>query len=419
MPALERFDPFLPAVRINPYPLYARLREHDPVHWGTPFDMAQDGAWYISRYADVEGILKSSRFVKNLHTVWDSAALPSVPEEIRFYAEMARHAILLNDPPDHTRLRKLVSQAFTPRVIETLRTPIATIAHTVLAEAANRNQSGELDLMADYAYPVTLHVIATLVGVPDEQRPLLERWARVLLRTLDLAPSLAELRAADQISHEAFAFFQNLIRERRRQERQAQPDDDLLRQLIAAHDREDRLSEDEIIVMCVLLLLAGFDTTVNLIGNGMLALLEQRHAGQLALARQQPEILPTAIEELLRYEPSTQKALRYALDDGELHGKSIRKGQAMILLLASANRDPAVFADPDRLDITRAPNRHLGFGAGIHVCLGAPLARLEGQIAIHTLLHEYPRVALMTEQPEWRGDLVTFRRLARLPVRLN
>ena len=408
MSTLERFDPFLPAVHANPYPFYARLREHDPVHWGMAFDASQAGAWYVARYADIDEILKSPRYVKNLHTVWGSGAMPPIPAEVRTYVEMARHAILLNDPPDHTRLRKLVSQAFTPRGIETLRPSIATFAQTVLQEAEGRGQ-GSLDLMADYAYPVTLRVIAAMIGVPDDERSLLERWARVLLRTLDLAPSLADLRAANEVSHEAISFFHDLIQKRRQH-----PADDLLTRLIAVHDSEDRLSEDEIIVMCTLLVLAGFDTTVNLIGNGTLALLQ--HPDQLALLRQRPEILPTAIEELLRYEPSTQKALRYALDETELHGTAIHKGQAVIVLLASANRDPDVFADPDRLDLTRAPNRHLGFGAGIHVCLGAPLARLEGAIAISTLLNRYPRLTLLSEQPEWRDDLVTFRRLARLPV---
>lgn len=408
MASVERFDPFLPAVHANPYPFYARLREHDPVHWGMPFDGSQTGAWYIARYADVEAILKSPLFVKSLHTVWGSEAMPPVPDEARMYVELARHAILLNDPPDHTRLRKLVSQAFTPRGIETLRPSIAAFAEAVLEEAEHRGQ-GTLDLMADYAYPVTLRVIATMIGVPDDQRSLLERWARVLLRTLDLAPSLADLRAASEVSREAVALFNGLIQERR-----WHPADDLLTRLIAVHDAEDRLSEDEIIVMCTLLVLAGFDTTVNLIGNGMLALLQ--HPDQLALLRQRPEMLPSAIEELLRFEPSTQKALRYSLDETELHGTAIHKGQAVIVLLASANRDPAVFAEPDRLDLTRAPNRHLGFGAGIHICLGAPLARLEGAIAISTLLNRYPHLTLLAEQPEWRDDVVTFRRLARLPV---
>jgi cytochrome P450 len=408
MQTVERFDPFLPEIHANPYPFYTTLREQDPVHWGMPFLAAQPGAWYISRYADIIGILRSPLFVKNLHSVWGSEALPPIPEEIRFYVQTARHAILLNDPPDHTRLRKLVSQAFTPRMIETLRSPIAAIANALLDDVGAQ---GELDIIADYAFPLTLRVISTLIGVPDDQRTLLWRWSRVLIQTLDLAPSMEVFREADRVAHEAFAFFQDLIAARRRH-----PTDDLLSRLIAAHDQEDKLTEEELIVMCTLLLIAGFDTTVNLIGNGMLALLQ--HASQMALLRQRPLVMPTAIEELLRYESSTQKALRYATADGELHGKQIGKGQAVILLLASANRDPAVFADPDRLDITRSENRHLGFGAGIHVCLGAPLARLEGQIAIDTLVRRYPHIELLADEPAWRTDLVTFRRLARLPVML-
>ncbi len=409
MPSVERFDPFSPATHEDPYPSYAHLREADPVHWGMPFLASQPGAWYVSRYDDVMGILKDPGFVKNLASVYPPEALPPVPDEMRFYAEMARHAILLNDPPDHARLRKLVSQAFTPRMVEQLRAPVEAIANTLLDEVG---ASGDLDLIAGYAFPLTLQVIATMIGVPADQRDLLLRWSRVLIRTLDLAPSQASLVEADHVAHEAFAFFWEVIAGHR-----AEPRDDLLSSLIAAHDQGDTLSEAELIVMCTLLLIAGFDTTVNLIGNGMLALL--LHADQLALLRQQPQLLPSAVEELLRYDPSTQKALRYAALDGELRAKQIDKGQAVILLLGSANRDPAVFPDPDRLDITRTANRHLGFGFGIHTCLGAPLARMEGEIAIAALLRRYPRIALLAEKPEWREDLVTFRRLARLPVALS
>jgi cytochrome P450 len=409
MPPLERFDPFLPAVHTDPYPYYARLREEDPVHWGMPFDATQQGAWYVSRYADVMRLLRDGAYVKNPRTIMPLEKLPPVPDEIRFYVERASLSILLSDPPDHTRLRKLVSQAFTPRMIEQLRAPITDQANRLLDEVGATGRTGELDVLDDYAFPLTLHVIARLIGVPDDQRDLLASWSKVLIRTLDLAPSQAAFFEANRVGHEAFAFFEELIAERR-----AAPRDDLLSGLIAAHDAEDRLSQDELIVMCTLLLIAGFDTTINLIGNGMLTLLQ--HPDQLALLRRQPGLLAPATEELLRYEPSTQKALRYASADGELHGREIRRGQAVILLLGSANRDPAVFADPDRLDITRTENRHLGFGAGVHVCLGAPLARLEGQIAIDALMRRYPQMTLRSATAEWREDVVTFRRLARLPV---
>jgi cytochrome P450 len=218
---------------------------------------------------------------------------------------------------------------------------------------------------------------------------------------------------ADRVAHEAFAFFQGVISAHR-----AHPTDDLLSHLLAAHDQEEgTLTEEELIVMCTLLLIAGFDTTVNLIGNGMLALLQ--HPDQLEILSKRPDLMPSAIEEMLRYEPSTQKALRYASADFELRGKQIGKGQALMLLLASANRDPEVFPLPDRFDITRTENRHLGFGAGIHVCLGAPLARLEGRVALTALLQRYPRLELITEEPEWREELGTFRRLARLDVRVT
>jgi cytochrome P450 len=407
MPTIDRFDPFRPEIHENPYPFYAALRTEDPVHWGMPFQASAPGAWYISRYADVSRLLKDNSFVKNLSSVYPPDALPPIPEQMRFYADMSRHALLLADPPDHTRLRKLVSQAFTPRVIANLRQPIEGIAEELLDKAGT---DGELDLIADYAFPLTLRVIATMIGVPEEQRDLLWRWSRILIRTLDLAPSLDVFVEADRVAHEVFAYFGDLVERRRRD-----PSDDLLSRLIAAHDQEEgRLTEEELIVMCTLLLIAGFDTTVNLIGNGMLALLQHPEARDRLV--RQPELMSSAIEEMLRYEPSTQKALRYAAAHYHIGDRRIAKGEAVILLLGSANRDAEVFADPDRFDITRGDNRHLGFGAGIHVCLGAPLARLEGQVAISALLHRYQSLELVAERPEWREDLGTFRRLSRLSV---
>ncbi len=408
-PTFERFDPFGPEIHANPYPFYAELRRDDPVHWGMPFLASQEGAWYISRYDDVARLLKDTAMVKNPRSIYPEEKLPPIPEEMRFYAEMARHAILLNDPPDHTRLRKLVSQAFTPRVIANLQAPAENIANSLLHEAVAENR---LDVVGDYAFPMTLRVISAMIGVSEDYRDLLWRWSRVLIRTLDLAPTREVFVEADRVAHEAFAFFQDVIADHR-----AHPTDDLLSHLLAAHDQEiGKLTEEELIVMCTLLLIAGFDTTVNLIGNGMLALLQ--HPDQLEILSQRPEVMPAAIEEILRYEPSTQKALRYASTDFELRGKQIGKGQAMILLLASANRDPEVFPSPDQFDITRGDNRHLGFGAGIHVCLGAPLARLEGRVAITALLQRYPHMQLTTDTPEWREELGTFRRLARLDVKV-
>jgi cytochrome P450 len=410
MPAIERFDPFLPEIHEDPYPYYARLREEDPIHWGMPFLASASGAWYVSRYSDVSRILKDGTYVKNLASVYPPEALPQVPEQIRFYVEMSRHAILLNDPPDHTRLRKLVSQAFTPRIIEGLHPTISSVATSVLDEAQPaEGRARQLDLIGDYAFPVTLRVIAEMIGVSAENRDLLWRWSRVLIRTLDLAPSLEVFIEAEQIAREVFAFFQALIDERR-----AHPSDDLLSHLIAAHDQQDKLTEEELIVMCTLLLIAGFDTTVNLIGNGMLALLE--HNDQLEALLAEPALMTSAVEEFLRYEPSTQKALRYSTTETCAHGRRIGRGDAVIVLLGSANRDSAEFPDPDRLNIARRDNRHLGFGAGIHVCLGAPLARLEGRIAIQALLDRYPHMRLVPGKPEWREDLGTFRRLARLMV---
>lgn len=396
------FDYYSPAFRANPYPFYLRLREEDPVHWGLPFEPLYDGAWHIARYADVSAILKDHGFGKE--PVSDGPA-PEMPGMVQAYLDMSRLAILRADPPDHTRLRALVSKAFTPRMVETLRPRIESVAAALLDAAAG---SGEVDLIDQYAFPLSITVITEMLGLSYDDRDQLKRWAATLVAALECKRGLDAYYPAIQAAVEITAFFQEQIARQREHPRPG-----ILGELMAVRDQGDRLTEQELIVTCTLLLIAGHDTTVNLIGNGVLALL--RHPDQLQLLRERPELIPAAVEEFLRYDSSSQMASRIAHQDVEVGGKLIRRGQAVNLLLGSANHDPEQFADPERLDITRADNRHIAFGHGIHYCLGAPLARIEASVAVPLLLRHMPRMRLLVAEPEHR-DTIGFRGLKRLPV---
>lgn len=395
------FDYYSPAFRADPYPMYKRLREEDPVHWGMPFEPLYDGAWHIARYDDVAAILKDPRFGKEPV----SDALPAnLPPEIQGYLDMSRLAMLRADPPNHTRLRALVSKAFTPRMVEGLRPRIAATANALLDAAAD----GELDLIDQYAFPLSITVITELLGLDYDDRDQLKRWAAILVAALECKRSLDVYYPAGKAAAEIAAFFQEQIARQREHPRPG-----ILADLLAVHDQGDRLAEPELIVTLTLLLVAGHDTTVNLIGNGMLALL--RHSDQMALLREHPELIGTAVEEFLRYDPSSQMASRIAHEDVEVGGTLIRRGQAVNLLLGSANHDPEHFDRPDELDIQRKENRHIAFGLGIHYCIGAPLARLEAQTAVPLLLQRRASLHLIEAEPEHR-DTIGFRGLKHLRV---
>jgi unspecific monooxygenase len=315
--------------------------------------------------------------------------------------------MLDRDPPDHTRLRGLVSKAFTPRVVEGLRPRVQQIVDGLLDQNAAR---GSMELIEDFAYPLPVTVICEMLGVPVEDHETFKGWSREMARSLDpeefLPQDVVERR---QRAIESFSeYFSRLIEERR-----ARPRDDLLSALIAAEEAGDKLTGPELLAICILLLVAGHETTVNLIGNGTLALL--RHPEQLQKLRDDPSLARSAVEEFLRYDPPVQFTGRVALADMEIGGHVLSKGQQAMLLLASANRDPEVFAEPDRLDITRRENRHLSFGHGIHFCLGAPLARVEGEIAFSGLVRRFEGLHLLTEAPEYKENIV-LRGLASLPV---
>jgi len=317
-------------------------------------------------------------------------------------------SMLDRDPPDHTRLRSLVSKAFTPRVVEGLRPRIQQIVDGLVERALAK---GGMDLIEEFAYPIPVIVICEMLGVPVADHERFKGWSLDIARGLDaiMLPPDSVVGMRSGTSRRALAeYFRGLIAERR-----AAPREDLLSALIAAEEAGDTLSEDELLATCILLLVAGHETTVNLIGNGTYALL--RHRDELRRLRENPGLIGTAVEELLRYDGPVQRTARIPSEDVTIDGRKIRAGEMVMPFIGAADRDPAQFPDPDRLDIARADNRHIAFGWGIHFCLGAPLARVEGQIAINTLLQRLPKLALATEKPEHRQSL-TLRGLTSLPV---
>jgi cytochrome P450 len=392
-----RFNPFAPEVMADPYPYYRRMRDEDPVHWN-------DWVWLLTRHADVAELLRDERFSADRRKS-DRFVQPP-PERRRPGLSM-----LVSDPPDHTRLRNLVNKAFTPRVVERLRSRIEAISSDLLdrAEAA---RSETTDLVTDFAYPLPVIVIAELLGVPARDRLRFQEWSAILVRGLDpVATFDSDLQERVLDARDAlFDYLDGIIAQRRRQ-----PDDDLITRLIAVQEQGDTFSHNELLVMCNLLLVAGHETTVNLIGNGVLTLLE--HPDQLERLRRDPGLARTAVEELLRYTSPVQWTGRVATEVIELDGRTIQPGQTVIGVLAAANRDPEVFADPDRLDLGRDPNPNLSFGRGLHFCLGAPLARLEAQVALPMLLERFPLMRVAGE-PEMRPTMV-LRGLSHLPVALG
>ena len=387
------FNPFLPEFIENPFPIYHRLRSEDPVH-ESPM-----GFWVLTRYDDVAGMLRDARFGrKGFDTLLQA----------RFGEAGFDLSMLFRDPPDHTRLRALVSKAFTPRVVEEMRGRIQEIVDALLDHAQD---VGRMDVIADLAYPLPVIVICEMLGVPAENRDLFRRWSVDIARSLDAIalPTEPEVIERGTAARHALAdYFRGLIAERRRR-----PKADLLSDLIAAEEQGDKLTEGELMATVLLLFVAGHETTVNLIGNGTLALL--RHPVELRALRADPGLIGSAVEELLRYDGPVQRTGRMPNTDVALGGRTIPKGALVLGLIGAANRDPAHFPDPDRLDITRGDNRHLAFGWGIHFCLGAPLARLEAQIAILALVRRLPRLALATARLEWRRAS-TLRGLTALPV---
>ena len=394
------FNPLAPEFIANPYPYYQRLRETAPMHL-TPL-----GFYVASRHADIATVLRDKRFGKDFAGRMSRRHGPEILEE-PVYRSM-RHWMLQQDPPDHTRLRGLVVRAFTARRVEDMRPRIQEIVDGIIDRVEAR---GRMDLIADFAFRLPVTVICDMLGIPAEDRELFFTSSRTGGRLLDPVPlSRAEIEQHNASNLAAAEYFHRLFELRRRK-----PGEDLTTQLVHAEEHGSKLSNEELTANVILLFGAGHETTVNLIGNGLLAL--HRNPDQLKLLREDPSLTAGAVEELLRYDSSVQVTGRTTLENvDEIGGIALAKGQSVICLLGSANRDPAVYADPDRLDITRADVRPLSFGGGIHYCLGAQLARIEGEIAIATLLRRLPRLQLDDpEHPDWRQTFV-LRGLTTLPA---
>ena len=402
MPSAEPlvYNPYLPGVRADPYPHYADLRREAPIHWSPA------GFWVFARYRDGAEILGDRSFAMTEPRQWgNAAAFEYEGPAFERVVDSLSHMMLFKNPPDHTRLRGLVSKAFTPRAVEGLRDRIREIVGELVSAV---REAGRMDLIADLAYPLPAMVIAEMLGVPAEDRGRFRAWSR------DLAPTIDPMILPDQLERAAAAidqfadYFAHLIAARR-----AEPRGDLLSAMIAAEEQGDKLSQDELVVNAMLLLNAGHETTTNLIGNGTLALL--RNPDELDLLRRERARIPGAIEELLRYDSPVQMTGRRTRTERVIGGTKIEAGQHVLVLIGSANRDPERFADPERLDVRRGDDEHLSFGGGSHYCLGASLARLEGQIAIGAIVSELPKLQLAAEELEWRETL-TLRGLKALPV---
>jgi cytochrome P450 len=398
------FNPKRKDLRVDPYPFYAWLRERDPVHRSYPAS-----GWVLSRHADILDVLADRRFSSDerhwkryprLRARALRAGLPDLYDE-----QLA--SMLRIDPPDHTRLRTLVSKAFTPRAVERMRPRIEAVVGELLDGLHGRN---EIELVGDFASPLPVAIIAEMLGIPVADRGRFRHWSNEAIRMLGDGTNDDRRRGA-----KGFAELARYL-EAEVEARRLAPRDDLLSAMVAAEEAGERLSTKELFATCVLLLIAGNETTTNLIGNGALALL--RHSEQLALLRSERKRVPGAVEELLRYDSPVQLTSRLVLEDGELCGRPLRRGEQLVLLLGAGNRDPERFPDPDRLDVTREDVHPLSFGHGIHYCLGAQLARLEAQIAFEGLLDRFPDLRLGAAPVAW-GDNTILRGPTSLPLRVR
>ncbi|GAA3002808.1 cytochrome P450 [Streptosporangium longisporum] len=398
-----RFDPWNPEFVAHPYDAYDELRRERPVDFFEP-----TGQWLVARHADVNALLRDRRLGRSYLHVATHAEFgrPDDPGFQDPFWRVIRAGMLDVEPPVHTRLRRLVSKAFTPRMVEALRPKVARMAGRLVDDFVER---GGGDLIAEVAEPLPVAVIAEMLGVPEADRHLLRPWSARICGMYELRPSVEAQHAAVRAAEEFSAYLVDLARVRR-----ADPGDDLISALALVADEGDRLTEEELVGTCVLLLNAGHEATVNVTGNGWWALF--RNPAELERLRADPGLLPTAIEELMRWDTPLQMFERWVLEDVSVGGVDIPRGAEVALLFGSANRDPEVFADPGRLDVGRADNPHISFGAGIHFCLGAPLARIELIESFGALLRKAPRMEPVAE-PTW-GPGYVIRGLTSLDVRI-
>lgn len=379
----------------NPYPFYEELRSIHPIYRG---NLLKNPGWYITGYQEVLTILKDTRFQNRI-------PLPLTTKKYEQLKNIQNNMMVFKNQPDHKRLRFLVSNVFTPRMVERHRPDIQETVNHLLQQVTHQKS---MDVISDFAFPLASLVIAKIVGVPKEDLQQFREWTVSLIQTIDFTRSRNVLDNGNHITMILRDYFKELITKRKEN-----PKDDLISQLIKAEQEGDRLTDEELLATCILLVIAGHETTVNLISNSILTLLKHPH--QMQLLKENPSLIEQAVEEFLRYESPTQMLARVATEDIEINGTMIKKGDQVYLLLGAANRDRNQFADADVLDITRNPNPHLAFGHGTHFCLGAPLARLEAQIAIQTFLQQIENPKLLSSELSWR-KLIGFRSLNELRI---
>jgi cytochrome P450 len=391
-----------PEGQANPYPYYSLMREEARVY-RTSF-----GPYCVNGYAESQAVLRDPRLGRGVG-IEDSSMdiFGNTGSRRGEFFDAGQHNMLMADPPDHTRLRRLVSRSFTTRQVERLRPAIHELVDTLLDDLARR---GGVEFMSEFALPLPMAVIGELVGVPAEDRAGLQPKVRAAARGIEPVLTEEEIGVALDAMVELGTYFDAFLAERRRE-----PRDDLMSALAEASEDNDQLTDEEILSTAILLFSAGFETTTNLLGNGLLALLT--HPEQLADWRAHPEIAPSAVEELLRFDSPVQFNLRAALEPAELAGQPLERGDRIVVLQGAANRDPEEFDRPDELDLRRSPNTPLSFGWGIHHCIGAALARLEGEIAFNALLARFDSIELLDEEPQWRPGF-TLRGLQSFPLRV-
>ncbi len=399
-----RFNPFTPEFRAHPHADYARLREESPVHWSFM------GCWVLASHADVSAVLKdASGFAADRR--WDRYARRyrqgSVPAAATALQRLQALWIVFSDPPAHTRLRTLIGRALTPSLMGTVRERVRERVRASFDAIARQAEGG--DLVAELAFPLPVEVISTLLGIPHAQRDSLRDWSSQLGRTFDPVLPAAAAKKGVEAADAFWRVIEGLVAQRRRA-----PEGDLISGLLQAEDHGDRLTDDEVIANCIFLYGAGHETTTSSIAAAVYTLL--RHPDALAQLKAKPELLGSAVEELLRFESPVQFTTRVAARDAQLGGQQIAAGDEVMLLIGSANRDAAAFERPDELALHRSPNPHLAFGQGIHYCMGAVLARLQLQEVLRALAEEPRAISLGAQEPRWREHIV-LRGLERLSLR--
>ncbi len=398
-----KFNPFNKEFHANPYPTYHRLRSEEPVH-----QLFVGGDWVLTRYGDVKAVLRSGLVRSHDQSELiqqKNQYLQDKGKNLNALVHISNKFLFYINPPDHTRLRGLVVKAFSPTVVERMRPRIQEIVNDLLDQVRNK---GTMDVIADLASPLPVTVIGKMLGIPNEAQNQLHQWSNVLSRILDSLVSVEEYEILNKAIEEFQEYLRDLVAKREKD-----PQEDLISALIAAREENERLSQDELLATCILLFMTGEETTVNTIGNGILALLQ--HPEQMKTLIREPTIIQIAVEELLRYDSPVQMTKRIVIDNLEIGNQTIQAGEKIILCLGSANRDPAQFANPDQLNFNRCENNHLAFGDNIHYCLGASLARTQAQIAINTLVQQLPDLKLASDKLEWRKNMV-LRGLKTLPV---